>query len=179
MAFMNEWRTLPDMDRDDIVQEGFFIYERLVTGYDLEGPGHLFSLYKVSLLRKINTFSSKRTRRRGHEQSIATYDDNVQGIINQVESALSPPNKSGQDDLALLLALSDAPPEIRKILKHVAGEDLFPDELHLRRLRRIRGPHGEREKTNQYFCRAAGLDPQKSNFIEAIRNWINGEPSCL
>ena len=124
VARENYWRVCSHIDLDDLIQDGYLHYQRVVTKYpQVDSRPHLMRLFQRTYLNHLHNLAKRRTRERAIE--VPTTD---------------PPQSP---DELLLLLIAKAPPAVRAFLRGIATE---PGIRHLRAPNRL-----YRDRTRQTF----------------------------
>lgn len=163
-ARKNYWRVPPWYDLDDLVQDGYWHYARIVTRYsDVKSRAHMMALFKRTYLNHINDLSKKATK----------YPQINAGDLVERSPGLFSENAfwdcimwdEGNMDWAGLAAM--APEPIRDVFRLLSSDD------GIRRLRshyRIRRD-GTRETFNERLCRLIGIEPT-FDLAGALRSYL-------
>lgn len=180
-ARQNYHRVKPDLDLDDLIQEGFFCYAKVRSKYPeifvLKRPTQgdrkwVQKLVETTFNRRIIDLSYKRQLCEEDIISFGTPDEAVAALA-------SAPQQNEVAHFAVMIA--QAPEEIRAVLTAIASSSI--EELSYFRKRFIaRGGSTSvhsfkrqrlRETTNDYLARLAGLDPKSApDMLTKIRNYF-------
>ena len=160
-AVRAEWRVAPELEADDLLQEGFLLFAKC-RDYYTTGVGrqvvdaqHFMSLYMASFNNLVNTLATKRSRRK-----LVTLDFEEDSFVDARADMF------GEADIRLLL--EDAPTQrVRKAVKRLLAD---PDNRPVM----FQWSTGKRETTNEYLCRLAGVLPEKNDLAGKIRQWLKG-----
>jgi hypothetical protein len=133
----NYWRVSPWIELDDLIQDGYLQYQRVLVRYpDATHPAHIMRLFQRCFINYLHDIATKRTRELAIMQAL-------------------PPLEPIPNNTDALLALAKAPPLIRQFLHRVMTDDAACAELRKPYLRK--GTH--RETVNERLCRVAGVPP--------------------
>jgi hypothetical protein len=155
------WRTEPEMDLDDLVQEAFLIFDKCAGAYPrVTSPSHFMSLYKTSIINRVHRLAGNRSRRK----EVHVTGKNEEGeLVDGLE--LIPTGFEEQEDVEIRLLMEDLPGPIFRVLKAAMDGDLEQEFVR---------SEGIRETTNQFLCRIAEIDSSQFNIIRCIRNLFRG-----
>jgi DNA-directed RNA polymerase specialized sigma24 family protein len=128
----HEWRIKPMMEVDDMMQEAYLIFLRLLDRYEYDSPQHFMAIWKLALRNAVHWWSGRRTRR--HEVAIP---DDFDMVGKDVDASIR---------LERRMAQVSGP--MRNLLDGLRGRGRRP---------RRKGPGGRRLTTNEYLCRYAGV----------------------
>lgn len=133
---LNHWRVAKWIDLDDLIQDGYMHYQRVLDKYpDVYEPAHLMRLFQRTLTGYLHDLATKRTR--------------------ELDMLRVVPMPSATSDNAdLLVMIGKAPPEVRRLLQRL-NEDKAWEELRKPFQRR----RGHRETLNERLCRIAEIPP--------------------
>lgn len=169
-AAKNYWRLASWYDLDDLIQDGYVCYCKVLSRYpDATDAPHRMALFKRTYLNWIHDLANKRTKsvqEVSYERAPSAEDDGAASVLDR---AVCPAG-----DLAQVRVLVAAAPEyVRRAL------ELFTTEDGLRRLRssyrlRAAGDRLVRETMNDRLCRLLGLDARAVNVPAAIRMFLGG-----
>lgn len=183
IAIANVWRTLPERDVDDLVQDAYFKFlqckERFVGETLLEFQRYFCQAFKRSIL----TLAVKRWHRR-HESGLVAVG--VHGDLLDID--IEAPSHAPQVDHTLDLQL--APPPLRQLFyacnvdegtRHYDDGTRETTRERMARLSKevpsyLRRADGTRETTNEWLCRRAGLDPRRYDLIGMLVAFLKGQP---
>lgn len=159
------WRIAKTYEFEDLVQEGHWLYIKLVRKYaTAKTRAAIMALFKISFLNLISSLNRHESRRENivyASQLLTDYDDEdsffgslIGGEISfsELGAAVNQAPKPLQD---LLVALNDA--------------------SNLKRLRapfRIYSDH--RETWNDRLCRLTGYDPDVINLSKMLKSYFRG-----
>jgi hypothetical protein len=152
----NFWRVSGFYEFNDLVQDGFLCYARLVKRYpDVKDAPHMMRLFQTSFKNHIHDIAKKRTRiaQVMLESDVGT---SIEVIVDGREHSLP--------ETSVLLA--KMPPVLRDVLKAFASEKL-------RGVKRHRLNH--RETTNEFVCRMIGANPEMGEVVKALHQYLGGE----
>lgn len=165
----HQWRVMPELDFDDLYQEAFMLFLRMVERYPhVVEAKHFMSLYKTALHNMVTNLATHRTRRQRHE-TIAVLGH--QPDEDRVRAAARNQGTGTNQQLAeveLEMALLEAPDVVKRLVQ--ALEDCEGDELPS-----YERPGGVRETTNEWLARVTGL-PAAGNLAATLKSWLSGEP---
>jgi hypothetical protein len=159
-AAYNEWRTRPQYDRDDIVQEAYFKFaecrEKYPTVVTLAG---FMPVYCTSVINRVHRMANIRTRRKAYT------------ITEEFPQA----NAKAQDEIEMAMLLADAPDPIRQLLERAPNLDPAAKYIRYETLRIVDNGKVKhlrvRESTDHYLSRIAGCDVRS----EDLWNWLIGK----
>lgn len=147
----NVWRTEPEYDFDDLMQECYLVFMLVDDYYPLvvEAP-HFMALFKKCVFNRIHDLANRRSSRSEVSSSTSIYyedmDRTTELSINQ-----QPSNEDHSKVVEWGIFLTELPESVRRVV--VALVDDRPPVY-------MRDMEGIRETRNQYLCRLSGLDPQ-------------------
>ncbi len=130
------WRVKPQMELDDMLQEAYILFMRLVERYDFATPSHFMAMWKRCLHNEVNNWAGRRTKMR-HEY-----------VSDKMLNDL--PDRGSDNDAAWDQYVSEA--------SGCVGKLIAATKTRIRRPRRRRSD-GTRLTTNEYLCRFAGVSP--------------------
>jgi hypothetical protein len=139
-AYKNFWRVHHYMDVDDLIQEGYVQYARVIARYpEATDAAHIMRLFQIMYTQRLNILATQRTRERE--------------IIDEIELQSFDSFEPEGGTLQALIAQAPAP--VAALIK------LLQSDNGCKRLRAAyrRRRTGERETTNERLCRLVGLDP--------------------
>jgi DNA-directed RNA polymerase specialized sigma24 family protein len=148
----NAWRTSPLYELDDLLQEAYLLFVRLVERYEFVGPNHFMAMWKRSLHNLIVNAAKFRTRRR--EQPLPENLTRLDRSFREVDWKL---------------LLEDAPPAVRQLVTSIEGHSAYGRKPSHQKL-----AGGVRETTGAFLCRRAGLS-YDGQFRQQFENWLCGE----
>lgn len=163
-AQKNHWRVAAWYDLDDLIQDGYLHWRRVVQHYpDVVDRPHIMSLFKITYINHIHDLAKRRDRL----PEVRLLDTAAPGTT-LTESDLWDRILVDEQELSEFdVLISQAPDPIRKVLALLTSED------GCRRLRsqyrRLRG--GIRETKNERLARLTGLSPE-INFEQAFREYF-------
>ena len=128
----HEWRVRPNMLVDDMLQEAYILFMRLVERYDFETPSHFMAMWKRSLHNEVWAWAHERSRLREERVS--------EKVLNNIPEHH---NTTAWESHEL-----QASGYVRQLIQAT--------RTRLRRPRRRRSD-GTRLTTNEYLCRFAGI----------------------
>lgn len=171
----NAWRTQPEHDFDDLLQEAYILFMVCQERYThVTEERHFFSLFRRALTNRVNDLSVVRSKR--HEQTL--YPTGPEGDEQAASTFLACSNDdergvdhgSGESvaDTDLRLDLAGAPEPVAQVAAMLSD----PDPL---RFRYLRTADGVRQTTNEFLCYLAGVDPTEYNLSRWLRKVLRGE----
>lgn len=150
----NLWRVSGDIEIDDLIQDGFFFWHRIITRYPhVTHPPHRMGLFKTAFTNHIHDLSKKKSR-----LEIVTESD----MDVSIDYMLEGDDPSQDPDLAFII--KQLPPAIMRVLTRIyEGDPPYRQFLD-----------GSRETTNGRACRLAGLDSSKRDVRAAVLQYLRG-----
>ena len=162
------WKVASWYDLDDLIQDGFLHYARLVQKYpDVEKPQHIMVLFKRTFLNHIHDLA-KRVWRSPTET--AALDLNFGQDVPQARSEDAVWDRllvDEMDNATFEVALIHAPEPIRKVLELLMSVEGRRKLCALYRYRR----GSLRESFNQRLARLTGLSPD-IDFEKEFRSYL-------
>ncbi len=155
----NYWRIASWYDLDDLIQDGFLVWYKVVNHYAWRprGRAHIMALFKTAYVNHIHDLSKHRSRL--HEQPISVLIDGW--TMDDLDQFLPPED-------GIETSVANAPPMLQPLLRQ-----LFEcDPRKLRSLYRWRG--SKRETTNERFCRLVGYNPSDINLVGLLYDYLQG-----
>lgn len=157
-AQKNFWRVSSWYDLDDLVQDGFVQYNRIVNKYPhITARAHLMGLFQRTYINHIHDLAKRRSR-----------------LIEYPESSLIRDGEQGSPfdipDLPASDLLAKAPEVVHRLLAVVQTEE---GRRALRALYRVRSG-GTRETVNQRLARLTGL-PDSTDFEGVFRGYLSAD----
>lgn len=154
----NFWRVADYYEFDDLVQDSWVVWNRIVTRYpDVTDIKQRMALFKRAFHNHIHDVSKKRTK----HLSRYTVEADVGVSLDFLRDV---PDANQDPDLVLMI--KQLPPKILRMLERLYAEG----REHPHRLR----IDGTRETTNERLCRLAGLDASKRNVRAAVLAYARG-----
>jgi hypothetical protein len=147
-----------DYDFDDLIQEGYVVYDRCRRRYaaTVENAKHFMRLYQVSFINRVHQVANIRTRR-NETDMIVVIDGVESSLLNHVYDLES---DGDFDDVDVQIMLREAPSMIIRVLER-------HNSTHFCR------KDGRRETTNEYLCRIAEVKESR-NLRKEIEAWARG-----
>lgn len=164
-CLQNEWRTLPEFDRDDLFQEAYFIFAMVCERYwQVNEARHFMRLFQICLRNRINRLSNDRTRR-------FAKGDVPMACLN------------AGDDEETVLHEGSAPGLQEEMVDHISMvadcdpiQQLFTQLVDAEApIRYRRYKNGARETTNEFLCRVTNKDPEQADMVGAVLDWAAGK----
>lgn len=188
-ARSNYWRVASYIDLDDLIQDGYLTYHRVVSRYSqTKSRAHIMALFKRVYHNHLHDLANERS----HSVAEVLYAD-------LISSAGGPSVLSEEQVWERLLAVADtdlvfmaeAPRPIRDLLSAVTSErgirrmrsrqrvrttpDPEPTRIRLKRKIQIE----PRQTLNDKFCSLLGYDPSKVDLVAVLRAYLLGlEPAA-
>lgn len=184
----NLWRVAPFLDFDDLYQNAFIIFMDCCERYShVWKASHFMRLYMTCFRNHLNKESNKRTANAQHAVSNSPLFDSEHssGTMDVLAS-----ERSFFDDAEMALLIDEAPREVKVLLNGISdalkyARDGACRETTISRQHRIvsfftyrRNDRGQRETTNEYLCRIAGLDPSRYDLLHTLLTWLQGDEPC-
>ena len=144
-ALKNLWR-LPEMDLDDLIQEGHVCYWLLKKRYPLatDAP-HVMALFKSTFLNRISDLSRHDRHRKENFTAESTgSSETIQLLINSQVCPFA----------ELAVRISELPPIASKAVALIISTDMLTAPMR-------HSKSGHRETLNERLCRRLGLDHQQ------------------
>lgn len=150
LARKHLWRMPPEVEKDDLVQDGYVIFARCAAKYGatVTNARHFMAIMSTAMYRRITDLANDRTDR--HEVHLEACGED------------RPASCAGLDDLEVRLMLEDAPAEVLRL----------SDALHA-------GPYGYarvggvRETRADCYARLAGV-PSGRRLMRKVNEFIAG-----
>ena len=157
------WRVAAWMEFEDLVQDGYYHWARLVNRYtDVTDRPHLMQLFKRTFSNHIHDLSKKRTRT--PEQTLSTIPH--EGIDD--DEAL---DKFGSEpELASFRTFISQGP---KPVQDVIALFLHDDGCQAIRAQYRHRKDGTRETVNERLCRLCGYDPEAIDLAWLVRAYLS------
>jgi DNA-directed RNA polymerase specialized sigma24 family protein len=164
----NAWRTSPMYELDDLLQEAFLLFAKLVDRYKFETPEHFMAMWKRTLHNLVINIARERTRKPYvslgcSQESSAKYSND----FCEHGGHFDPEDKKSTDALVaidLKMQIADAPEKVRQLINRSKEKAFY----------RRRKKSGERGTTGAFLCRRAGIEYDRG-FREQFENWLHGE----
>lgn len=140
--YKNKWRCDPILDADDLLQDAYIVYLKVVDRYpEVREPAHFMSLYQTTLRNEVHTWARQMEDRRG--------------VAVNVEA--DAPEYTNWGHVAA--SLSKAPDELKRVLHIFENSQLLAElQYEPKRKRFSRKNLVPRENLNAKLSRLAGLD---------------------
>ena len=180
-ARANYWRVSSWVELDDLIQDGYVLWFRLIEHYDeVTELKHMMSLFQRSYTNYLHDLSKFRTR------DVVTIEANLRvNLEKRIDRGAVPelqPDEVANEleasngdyalttELETMMDLGVPPTEV------AAFFELFQSEEGLRRLRARyrRRKGGVRETFNQRLCRLLGFDATEVDVVGSLRSYILG-----
>ena len=168
------WRTSPMYEIDDLLQEAFLLFAKLVDRYKFENPEHFMAMWKRVLHNMVVNIALERTRKPCKSLSpgfirFGTERQEKWGYLCASEflPSIDPEDKKSNEAFSavdLKMQIADAPEKVRKLINRSMEKESY----------RRRKKSGERGTTGAFLCRRAGIGYDKG-FREQFENWLHGE----
>lgn len=162
IALKNEWRTRPDRDLDDLMQEAhikFYHIQKIWEGQHYT-RSRFANTFRRSLVNLFNNYAKMRTRRKRRGVGCGGAE-----LIETLAHYDLEPDRVDMRDL-LRYARSDV--VLRRVVRH-----LVTGEFKMRRQRRA-GYKDREESTNQFLRRVAKVGSE-IDMVRLVTDWIQGE----
>lgn len=155
MARKHLWRMPPDVEKDDLVQDGFVLFTKCAAKYGatVTEARHFMALMSKAMYRRITDLANDRTDR--HEVS-------AEAVSNPGEMD-RPATCRHLEDLEVRLMMEDAPEVVRRL--SVA--------LHATEQQSFARVGGVRETHSDYYARVAGA-PSGRRLMRQINKFVAG-----
>lgn len=149
----NHWRVAAWIDKDDLIQEGYFAYYDTLRRYpNATTPQHIMSLFKLVLRSNIEDLVRANTKQ---------VDDARSDIVEVFESPLMV-----VPDFSNLHALLIKAPQIIQDALALLTNEITRQELTKPF---VKYDNGRRETLNERFCKLLGQDPNCIDVPKLIR----------
>jgi len=158
----NFWRVAGWYDFDDMIQDGCWMWQRLVIKYPNVTPKHRMALFKTAFTNHIHDLSKKRSR-----NEFVVNESDLGAEMHEVESLMF----SELPDTSLIV--SRLPPLLRALIHAIQNDPRARSENY--RLHR----DDTRETTNERLCRIVGVDPTSIDLLGTLRQYLRGEAPGL
>jgi hypothetical protein len=140
-ARQNLWRVTPLYGLDDLIQEGHWCWQYVITHYpQARKPAHLMALFKLACHSHFTTLARKRTK---DQDAVANYT----AFLETSPEILEPEHAS------FAALLRSAPEPIRKVLELYVTN---PRKVRRSKHRRV-SKSGKRETTTEFYSRLIGV----------------------
>ncbi len=148
------WRTRPEFDVDDLRQEAFLVYRKVIDKYSVKATSekHLMALYKRSLANRIQNIANRSSVRNRVERA-AVIDTAETSVMDAIAAEAGVPCP-GAGDVQLTLAvhyMEEGP--VKQCLQALLAFDGVLPCMSKRK--------GRRETTDHYLARIAGIKGKK------------------
>jgi hypothetical protein len=159
----NYWRVAAWMELDDLIQDGYLHYQRLVNKYpDVTDKPHIMQLFKRTFTNHVHDLSKKRMRTPEQTFSATPHENSDNdGILDKAGS---------EPELATFRAfLSQAPKPVRDVIALLTKE---AGRLAIRAQYRKRND-GTRETVNERLCKLCGYDHNAIDLAWLVRAYLS------
>jgi len=151
----NAWRTRPEFELDDLLQEAYILFVRLVARYEFENPRHFMSMWKRALHNGVVNLARRRTRR---------------GEVSLEFGASIPARRDSLlAEIDWNTDVAEAPPLVKQLVSRVLGASGKG-----RKPSRTKLVGGGRETTNAFLCHRAGIR-YDARLRPQFESWLGGE----
>jgi len=163
-AQRNFWKVHRWYEFDDLIQDGYMWWYRMVQKYDqVTEIKHMMRLFQIRYIQHVNDIANARTKVRQESLLLdlnSSYDNS--SIIDRL---------IGYDDdfSAMCRVVSDAPPPVRDLL-HKMMHEIPPEKLRSTHRFRL---NGTRPTMNEKMCKYVDLDPAEINLCFMLRNYLS------
>lgn len=139
------WAVSPQYEFGDLYQECYVKFLKINDGrYVIENQKHGMSLYMTSCVNRMSDVYKKSRR-----QVVAISEIHTEDGWSEMEQGLEDP----EDKFAALFVAEEMSPPLQRLFERSSWEQ------NIRRVRRnLVNSNGQRETTNQFLCRLAGVD---------------------
>lgn len=167
-ARKNFWRVADWYDIDDLIQDGYMCYYRVLDRYqDVHDKPHVMRLFQVTYINHIHDLSKKKTKQldvplsatlhlhahlNSHDRDYSHEYDKVCADAGMIEV---PPSCPVSGILGKLLAALNSEDEIIKLQS--------PFRVRL---------DGTRETLNDRLCALIGIDPDNAHLASMLRSYL-------
>lgn len=177
-AFSSLYQFRSGYDIDDLVQEGFIVFEKCRQAYVVEQrgdppvktPGHFMSLYKTALTRHYWRLAKKQREDASNHCRDGVVSDESDESLDILDIQPDRDNMDPEKATALLHDLSD---ECRDFIKAHFDEEglaiLLDGPLYKRPLQPRRGELFARETSREFYARVADCDPDETDIQAELR----------
>jgi hypothetical protein len=163
----NAWRFVPEHDFEDLYQEAYLLFMKLVEKYPtVVDPPHFMALFKRAVFNKLTTMATRHGKR-----PEVPLDTHVAGV-DEDEHGWEPADAADapEDQVSLHMVLDDAPAWVKRIVRQVGQGAVVPRRRRRRRYWR---------EGNEQFLRRVGRVPSYISCVtEELKNLVTGEASC-
>lgn len=176
----NVWRTLPELDGDDLYQEAYLVFMRICDRYPEVGClEHFLGLFIVSWKNRLHQLASDRTAKKEVRVSSAGEDDT--DMLAVLACGIH------QNDVELRENIERAPLELRLILREYYKTVCHPGEVIDKRgaAAFVAPTHPDfaqqtslpdiwkcPKAANDRLCRIYNLSPDKVDLVGQLRKWL-------
>lgn len=157
------WRVASWYDFDDLVQDGYMVWYRVVQKYEVEAGRvrsrpHLMRLFKRSFINHIHQLAKNKT--------VASFEIKAADLITFADpwSVLAPAFDVGEYARVVV----DAPKAVRPLLRRL----LFGAPSPVLRARPRFRADGTRTTTNERMCRLVGADPASVDLADELYSYL-------
>lgn len=152
----NFWRVAGWYEFEDLIQDGFMNYQRIVNKYPGKTPAHTAALFRTAFTNHIHDLAKKRTR---YSPEVIESDYGLSLELIETPAYVLPASSEIIASLPLVL----------KRLLHVM-------ETEPHRVRsRCRVMPEYRQTTNDKLCRLVGADPSKIDLLSVLYDYLAGD----
>lgn len=157
---LNYWRVAGFYEFDDLVQDGYLHYHRVIAKYsNVKQPAQLMALFKTCFTNHIHDIAKQRTKRE-HDN----IDSTARVSIDQASHYLWQHPDTNEN-------LATMPLSLRSLIRALQSDP------------RVRKPCrrwlDHRETTNEKLCRIVGADPRSINLLEKLRELLSTDTTVL
>lgn len=170
----NLWRVAPLYEFDDLMQEARlkFLYVQLKYPRVIDPP-HFMVLFLRSFTNHLHRLAAARGRSAsGHVEVGGLRGKQVQADREQSDPIASLPSRDAGVDLEEQFErrIEQASPEIQALVRGVSSSTRRP---------KLRRRYGQRETTNSFLCRLAGVNPGEVNLRVQLDAFLNESSAAV
>lgn len=162
-ARLHYWRVAQWHDLDDLIQDGYWLFYRVVNKYpQITTRRHIMGLFQRAFINHMHNLATRRTKLTEITVDIEegyTMEETLEGL-SMITSPIG-------TEKSLVEVIEDAPETIRMVLKLIMRE---PELLKAPNRRRV---NGTRETINERICRRLNIK-FRIDLVTPTRNYLRG-----
>lgn len=162
-AAKHHWRVASFVDLDDLIQDGYLTYQRVLLKYpELRTRRQIMAMFKRIYHMHLHDLANWRTKRPREvlHSDLAVADADEDNTWDQLLAQFD-------DELMLIV---EAPERVRQALLAVmseVGQKRMTSEYRVRK-------DGTRETLNDRLCSMLGYDPGEVDLVKPMRDYLRG-----
>lgn len=153
----NRWRCDSTEDEDDLLQEAYLIFRRVLATYPLiTEPSHIMALFQAAVVNEYKDKSKEWTKRRKAEVSLEQIVYNGEGTDFTILDTLGENSNEGM----LRLIIAELPKEVQQAISALNSAEkmaLLRQPPQQSRMAILAGFPEQKESLNDALCRIIGL----------------------